>query len=109
MAERIETNDRLKDSDLNAILNSSNFISLPETSQRQLISGLNESKDKEGGKMGKLFGINKNNAAMNIAFTLCALLVVVGLICMYAGKDYWDVIIPSITTVMGYIFGKGDK
>ena len=46
---------------------------------------------------------------MNIALIICAILVIIGVISQVGGKDYWEVIIPAVTTALGYIFGKSDK
>lgn len=69
----------------------------------------NSASREDGGIMGKIFGNKKENAAIHIALVICVLLVIIGVICNATGKDYWNVIIPALTTGMGYIFGKGDK
>lgn len=92
-----------------ALVGSDNFIKLSDENQSKALDTISHNKVKDGGLMGQLFGTKKENAAMNIAFAMCGLLVIIGIICAICGKDYWDVIIPAITTGMGYIFGKGDK
>lgn len=59
--------------------------------------------------MGKLFGNKKENQAMNIAFAICVLLIIVGLILTALGKDFWNIILTGIMTTVGYIFGRGGK
>jgi len=85
------------------------FKQLSKSNQEVILNGFSDDKAKDGGFMGKLFGVKKDNASMNIAFCICILLTIIGAFCSWAGKDYWNVIIPAITTGMGYMFGKGDK
>ena len=49
------------------------------------------------------------SSGMIIAFTICVLLVVVGIICTWTGQDKWDTIIAGIMTTVGYIFGRNSK
>lgn len=85
------------------------FRKLSELNQELILNGMSGNKTKDGGIMGKFFGVKKDNASMNIAFCICVLLAIIGGFCSLAGKDYWNVIIPAITTGMGYMFGKGDR
>ena len=82
---------------------------LSESNQKAVIDSIANSKDKDGGWMGKFFGNKKENAAMNISFTVCILLSLIGIICMVLGHDYWNVILPAITSAVGYMFGVGAK
>lgn len=93
------------------VARSEQFTNLNSEIQGKVIDSLskNDSSGQEGGLMGKVFGTKKENASMNIAFLICILLTVIGFACLIAGKDYWNVIIPAITTGMGYMFGKGEK
>ena len=93
---------------VSSMISSENFSKFSENNQKAALESLSNNKDKEGGWMGKLFGNKKENAAMNIVVVLCVILVIVGCICSATGKDYWKMIIPSITTGMGYMFGKHD-
>ena len=93
---------------INAI-SSEGFSSLSDSMQEKVLNSINASDDKDGGFMGKLFGRKKENAAMNIAFTICLLLVVIGIICMIAGNEQWNIVITGIMTTVGYIFGRGAK
>ena len=85
------------------------FSKLSELNQELILNTMSVDKSKDGGIMGKLFGVKKDNASMNIAFCICILLAIIGGVCSRGEKDYWNVIIPAITTGMGYMFGKGDK
>lgn len=108
MEEEFKINPDLR-TEMTALINSENFYRLNEDGQKAVINAMNEAQEKEGGIMGKLFGTNKDNAAMHIAFSICILLIVVGIICMATGNDQWSVIITGIMTTVGYIFGHGIK
>lgn len=109
MEDNIKFGDLTNSNDLIKALNSDNFAKLTEKNQTLLLNQLNYTIEKEAGLMGKFFGTKKENASIHIAFTICVLLAIIGIICMALGKNYWNVIIPGIMTAVGYIFGKGDK
>ena len=96
-------------------ISADSFVKLHVEIQDKIISGINENKGKEGGFLGKLFGIKPMNIAMNIAFMICAILffiVVVDFIriCIQGesfNMELLETIIPVITLSLGYIFGKG--
>lgn len=85
------------------------FTGLSEENQKQIIVGLSQQEENNGGIMGKFFGNKKENAAMNIAFMVCILLIIIGIICMATGNEQWNLIITGIMTTVGYIFGRGSK
>ena len=65
--------------------------------------------DLESGTLGKLFGSSKN-APINIAGLVLVVLLIPGIILLfYDGKipatDYWKLVIPVITLIIGYIMG----
>lgn len=97
--------------DLFKIAATDEFKGLDKEIQTKIIQGLsdNKNKDQEGGFMGKIFGTNKDNAVIHIALTVIILLASIGAICMLCGHDLWNVIIPSIMTAVGYMFGHGEK
>lgn len=107
MANMLNTNPIQEDS-VAAVISSDNFIELSEKSQKEALDAISSNKEKEGGFLGRFFGNKKEIASMNIAFVICILLALIGWISSSAEKDYWDMIIPAITTGMGYMFGKGD-
>ena len=69
-----------------------------------------------GGKLSKLLGSNTNNISLYISFTLCFLLIIVGIIYFWIPKnereknilEFWNLIIPIITATLGYIFGRNN-
>ena len=69
-----------------------------------------------GGKLSKLLGSNTNNISLYISFTLCVLLIIVGIIYFWIPKnereknilEFWNLIIPIITATLGYIFGRNN-
>ena len=96
--------DNIKD-----VLSSNGFSDLSEENQKIVLNSMSPDKEESGGIMGKFFGHKKENAAMNIAFMVCVLLTVVGIICMAMGNEQWNIIITGIMTTVGYIFGRGSK
>ena len=69
--------------------------------------------DLEAGWLGKCFG-SRANAPLNIAGLLVVLLVGSGILVLFLqsaipSPEYWKVIVPLLTLVMGYVFGKGSK
>lgn len=106
--------DKISDSPIKQLCSiavTEEFNELKPEIQSRIIDKIssNSASREEGGIMGKFFGNKKENAAMHITLVICILLVIIGVICDTTGKDYWNVIIPALTTGMGYIFGKGDK
>jgi len=66
--------------------------------------------DVEAGLLGKLFG-GPSSAPMNIAGIVCFLLILCGVVytClkgMTEALDFWKLITPVVTLVLGYLFGK---
>lgn len=96
-------------SSIEAVLETEGFSKLSEKNQKAVLDNFSNTANKEGGLLGKIFGNKKENAAMNIAFTICLLLVLVGIICMASGNECWNIIITGIMTIAGYIFGRGTK
>lgn len=109
MEENNLNNNVIPSNSVAAIVGMENFSKLNVETQKVVIDKVSNNTDKDGRFMGKLFGNKKENAAMHIAFILCLLLFGIGIVCGMSGKDYWSAIIPSITTVIGYMFGKGGK
>lgn len=109
MDENRLSNDYVSKDSVAAVVGMENFSKLSEETQKAVIDKVAVNTDRDGGYMGKFLGNKKDNAAMHIAFILCVLLFGIGIICNLFGKDYWNAIIPSITTVIGYMFGKGGR
>lgn len=107
----------LSDEVLTSLANPEVLNQLSESNQKVLIEGIEKSKDKDGGLMGKLFGNRKENAAMNIAFWLCIILLLfcfldIMRMILTGGNAYSDLVknvIPIISLTIGYILGKADK
>ena len=69
--------------------------------------------DLDAGWLGRCFGSGKN-APMNIAGTLVLLLAASGIAVLFfqsaiAAAEYWKIIVPLLTLVMGFVFGKSSK
>lgn len=108
MDQDIRINQNIQD-EVSTVISTPNYVQLSENVQNTIITTLHEAKQNEGGLMGKLFGTNKDNASIHCAFVICVLMLVVGIVCMVLGKDYWNVIFPAVTSAIGFIFGKGNK
>ena len=91
-----------------------NFTNLNEETQQKLVDQQHEQQMAKGGKLGKLFGTDKENAAINIgAVTLFLfVLIFIGAILLqiFTGKEINQIlltgIVSIITLILGYIFGK---
>lgn len=83
--------------------------SMTKENQKVVINTVKEAynHEKEGGTLGKVLGTNKTNASMHIAFILCILLLIVGLV--IRDNSIWDKIITLIAAALGYIFGITQK
>jgi hypothetical protein len=76
-----------------------------------------ERKLREQGLLGRLFGTAQTSAHNVAGFTVLSLVIIGALytffVVMWYGneiekiKDFWGVLMPIITLVMGYLFGKG--
>lgn len=100
---------------ITSILSSENFLNLDPNLQNKIINTVYNGRAKDGGVVGKFLGNRFSNAAINISFILCALLVLVLIIDSIhsyfinesINMDLVDRIIPVISLSIGYIFGKG--
>lgn len=108
MGDKLNSNLSAQES-LVTIIGTEGFDKLSEENQQMVISRISGKTNTDGGIMGKIFGTKKENAAMHIALVICILLTIIGWTSKNGEKDYWNVIIPAITTGMGYIFGKSEK
>ena len=67
--------------------------------------------DLEAGHLGKIFGAAKN-APFNISGVVVILLVLSGVIYTFIPQtgtttlEFWKIIAPIITMILGYMFGK---
>ena len=70
----------------------------------------------ESGWLGKFFG-NRANAPSNVSGFLLIVLLLFGMVLIvlpYGGhnalsvtpKEYWEIIVPLVTLILGYMFGK---
>ena len=91
------------------LVESEGFNNLSDEMQKRVLNSIGNENESDGGIMGKFLGNKKENAALHIAFIICVLLTIVGIVCMKAGNERWDVIIPAIMTAVGYMFGVGIK
>ncbi len=112
MADGINRNN---DSVVIDVISSDGFSSLNKDVQKTALQAMNEGQERNGGLMGKVFGIRKENAAMHIAFLLCValfLLCAIDVICSMcasgkASTDVLNIVMPVISLTIGFIFGKG--
>jgi hypothetical protein len=69
--------------------------------------------DLDAGWLGHCFG-GGDNAPLNIAGLMVILLAGSGVAVLFfqssiPAMDYWKIIVPLLTLVMGYVFGKGTR
>lgn len=95
-----------------------NQLKLPNDTElaKQLIDSNSEKEKRELGILGKLFG-SSVNAPTNIIGILTISFVIVGIIytCIpdiyksFSTSQFWSLILPVITTMVGYCFGVNTK
>lgn len=116
MANSLNRNSINSDSIVN-IISSENFGGYDLELQKQILNKLDVVNQRNGGFMGKFFGTQKELASMNIAATICIILI---LICLcdiirsfFAGgeihMDLISAIIPVVSLSLGFIFGKSGE
>ena len=94
-----------------------NFNKLSEANQALIINGISDDKTKAGGLMGKLFGVNREIASMNIAALICFMLILICIVDVLSmiftdnglHMELISAIIPVISLSVGFIFGKGEN
>ena len=70
----------------------------------------------ESGWLGKFFG-NKANAPSNVSGLVLIVLLLSGVVMIFlpyedpnalsvTPKEYWEIIVPIVTLILGYMFGK---
>lgn len=102
-------------SEIAAVISAKGFSELSENVQMEALNSAKPDKKQDGGWMGKLFGNNKENQAINVVFVICALLLLlcfVDAICSLiqgrgAYTELMGNIIPIISLAIGYLLGKG--
>lgn len=116
MANKSNNNSSDRNSIVNAISTDS-FISFPEETQKIIIDSIEKVNERDGGILGKFFGIKKEIASMNIAATICILLIAICGIdvfnSIFTNKEIHmeliSTIIPVVSLSLGFIFGKSGK
>ena len=104
MASSLSKNTFNDDNIIN-VISSDKFGDFTPDMQQEILNKLDIIKQRDGGIVGKLFGCKKELASMNVAFVICALLMLAG---VFVGtQEFWNGILPVIGAALGYIFGKG--
>ena len=70
--------------------------------------------NKKRGKLASLLGSNSKNIPLYIAFVICILLIIIGVQFQFIPEEkrddtvieFWKLIFPIITSILGFIFGK---
>lgn len=109
-------NKNLSGNNVVTAISSDNFGEYTPEMQEKIICSIENYNEREGGLMGKVFGNKKENASMNIAATICILLIIIcGMDIIHSvwtnGELHMDLIstiIPVVSLALGFIFGKGD-
>lgn len=103
----------LDNDNFSGVILNDNFAQLPDEIQQKVIDQVSK---RDGGFMGKFFGNKKENASMNIAVTICILLLllcgidIIHSICANTEfhMELISTVIPVISLSLGFIFGKGN-
>jgi hypothetical protein len=116
MPEGINKNISTENS-INDIVGNEGFSKLNPELQDQIVTLIEKGKEKDGGFLGRFFGIKPINVAMHIGFVICAMLISVVIIdaihSYFIGQsinlELLEFVFPIITLSLGYIFGKGSN
>lgn len=110
--------DVLNTNNINGISEKS-FNKLSDEQKNIILAGYNDTntKEKEGGTIGRFLGTNTKNASIHIAFIISIVLIGycgIDLFHSFCPKsniniEIWERIIPVITLALGYIFGKDEN
>lgn len=79
--------------------------------ERSSIELQSKAMDLESGWLGRCFG-SARNAPLNIAGLAVALLLGTGVLLLFidskamAAVEYWKLMVPILTLILGYLFGK---
>ena len=96
--------------DINAIISNDKFTDLSNDIQNELLREIVR-EQKGGGIVGKIFGNDKELIPLYFAFVICLTLIIIGFfIWQKSGEiQIWTVILPVVTSVIGFMFGKSAK
>ena len=88
-------------------------IEYSSISDQDIVVLRSKEMDLEAGWLGKCFG-GRATAPLNIAGLFVVLLAGSGISVLFLesaipAPEYWKTIVPLLTLVMGYVFGKGSK
>lgn len=108
-------NESLNNENISNFVSPNSFVNLDFEMQEKIIDSIQDNKRQERGFIGKFLGTKPINIAMNIAFVICVILLLfVGVDIVRAciandslNMELLETVIPVITLVLGYIFGKG--
>lgn len=117
-----ETNDnqnskiKINTESISQVMASSAFLELNDDLKNVAIKTAYDDRqnDRENGILGRLFGGNTKRVSLFIAWTICTMLLVIGLVYILLppcykeidNLEFWKLIAPIITATLGFIFGK---
>ena len=94
------------------------FNKLNDEQKSIVLTGNNDAqnRNKDGGWLGQIFGVNTRNSSIHIAFIICIVLLLFCCIDLLHSfckgntltSEIWNLIFPVVTLALGYIFGKGE-
>lgn len=97
-----------------SVISSDKFGDYDSEMQQEILSQIEKSNLRDGGFVGKFFGNKKELTSMNIAATICILLIIIcGIDVIHTifseselHMDLISAIIPVVSLSLGFIFGK---
>lgn len=113
MAGSLNKNPLNSDNIVN-IISSDKFVEYEPEMQQEILNKIEKLNQRDGGFVGKFFGNKKELTSMNIAATICILLILIcGIDVMHTifseselHMDLISAIIPVVSLSLGFIFGK---
>lgn len=93
--------------DIIKVISGGTFSDLTDDIKKEVLSSMDDVDKRNGGTMGKFFGNKPINASIHVAFILCVLSLIVGMICQLCSTPIWEYVFPLIGAAIGFFFGKG--
>lgn len=107
---------KVDNSVLSEILVDGQFSKLDKDLQHKIIDivSVKYNSSEKDGKISDLLGNKSNNISLYVAGLICGGIIIIGFVYILLPNDYkkdsniefWNLIVPIITSTLGYIFGK---
>lgn len=95
---------------INSIISNDKFTDLSDDVQNELLHEIVR-EQKGGGIVGKFFGNDKELIPLYFSFVTCVILLIIGVLIWFKSGEIqiWTVILPVVTSMIGFMFGRTGK